>query len=278
MSPTTEWADSSEDAAPAEQPTRRLTIAVVGLGEVGRIYGTALHATGHHVRGFDPYAPHSAEGVEVTATIEEAVADADVVLTLTTAAASLDVAEETAGHLAQGATYIDCTSSAPHTKRAVLDLFAGRPDVAVADVAILGPVIQLGAQTPLMAAGPAAETAARLMRPLGADVAVVDGQPGDAMAHKLLRSVFMKGLAASVTEAVAAGRAAGFESWIREQIARELSGNGQRTIDRFLRGSLVHAHRRADEMEAAAAYLTDLGVDATMSFATAKHLHGLEQP
>jgi 3-hydroxyisobutyrate dehydrogenase len=277
MSPTTEWADFPERATPAEEPTGRFTVAVVGLGEVGRVYGTALHAAGHHVRGFDPYAPGPVDGVEVTATLEEAVTDADVVLTLTAATASLTVAEEVVGHIAQGAAYVDCTSSAPNAKRAVVDVFAARPDVAVADVAILGPVIQLGVETPLMAAGPAAETAAQLMRPLGAGVAVVDGQVGDAMAHKLLRSVFMKGLAAAVTEAVTAGRAVGFEDWIRGQIARELSGDGQRTIDRFLRGSVVHARRRADEMEAAAAYLADLGVDATMSTATAEHLHGLEQ-
>ena len=268
MPPTTESTDDGRITAP-------LTVAVIGLGEVGRIYGAALHRAGHRVRGFDAYSSGPVDGVEVAPALAEAVADADVVLTLTAAAASRVVAESAAAHLKQGACYIDCTSSAPAAKRALAEVFTDRPDVALADVAILGPVIQFGAATPLMAAGPAAHTVAVLMEPLGGDIAIVDGAIGDAMAHKLLRSVFMKGLAAAVTEAVSAGRAVGFEEWIRDQIARELSGDGQRTIDRFLRGSVLHASRRAAEMDAAADYLADLGVDATMAAATAEHLRGL---
>ncbi|WP_211228484.1 DUF1932 domain-containing protein [Glycomyces tenuis] len=45
-----------------------------------------------------------------------------------------------------------------------------------------------------------------------------------------------------------------------------------------LRGSVVHARRRASEMDEAAAYLRDLGVDATIATATAEHLRGLQQP
>ncbi|KRF03284.1 phosphogluconate dehydrogenase [Nocardioides sp. Soil777] len=254
-----------------------MTVAIVGLGEVGRIYGTALHEAGHKVTGFDPYAVDPVEGVRVCDTLADAVADAEVVLVLTAAGAGRTVAEQAVGHLRRGAAYVDCTSSAPDAKRSLIELFAARPDVELADVAILGPVIQLRTATPLMAAGPAAQRVAGLMRGLGADVAVVDGNLGDAMAHKLLRSVFMKGLAAAVTEAVTAGRAVGFEEWIRDQIARELSGNGQSTIDRWLTGSVVHARRRGDEMEAAAAYLDDLGVDSTMAKATAHHLRVLDR-
>jgi 3-hydroxyisobutyrate dehydrogenase len=253
-----------------------LKVAIVGLGEVGRIYGAALHAAGHDVSGYDPYADGPVEGVRVNETVADAVADADVVLVLTAAGASRTVAEQTVEHLRQGAAYVDCTSSAPGAKQALIELFASRPDVALADVAILGPVIQLRTATPLMAAGPAAPLVADLMGGLGTDVTVVDGNLGDAMAHKLLRSVFMKGFAAAVTEAVTAGRAVGFEDWIRDQIARELSGNGQATIDRWLTGSVLHAERRSEEMDAAGAYLTDLGVDSTMARATAHHLRTLD--
>jgi 3-hydroxyisobutyrate dehydrogenase len=254
-----------------------LTVAVVGLGEVGRAYSTALHAAGHDVHGHDPYATGPIEGVKVFETLAEAVSTADVILTLTVAAASRTVAEGVAEHLKQGAIYVDFTSSGPEAKRGLAEVFAARPDVELVDVAILGPVIQLGAATPLMAAGPAADKVARLMEPLGSDVTVVEGGLGDAMAHKLLRSVFMKGLAAAITEAVTAGRAAGFEDWIREQIARELAGDGHNTMNRLIRGSVVHAQRRSEEMVAATEYLTDLGVDATMAAATAEHLQKLKQ-
>lgn len=274
MSSTARSARTS-DADPGRIGT--LAVAIVGLGEVGRVYGTALHGAGHEVSGYDPYVTDPVDGVRVAGTLADAVRDADIVLVLTAAGAGRAVAEEALAHLRQDAAYVDCTSAAPDAKRSLVGLFASRPDVALADVAILGPVVQLGVATPLMAAGPAAHLVAELIGGLGTEVAVVDGDLGDAMAHKLLRSVFMKGLAAAVTEAVTAGRAVGFEDWIRDQIARELSGDGQRTIDRWLRGSVLHARRRSEEMDAAAAYLTDLGVDATMARATADHLRTLEQ-
>lgn len=251
------------------------TIAILGLGEAGRIYGTALAEAGHHVVGFDPYSSGELAGVMRVDNQEVAVGKADVVLSLTAAAASRAAAEAAVDSLREHTVYADFTSSAPEAKRGLREVFAGRKDVRLCDVAILGPVVRHGPTTPLMAVGPAADPIARIMRGIGAPVEVVDGALGDAMAHKLLRSVFMKGLAATVTEAVRAGRAAGHEEWIRAQIAKELAGDAQRTIDRFLRGSVLHATRRADEMEAVTEYLERLGVEPTMSRAAAEHLRAL---
>lgn len=258
---------SSTDAA---------TVAIVGLGEVGRTYGSALHRAGHPVRGYDAYNADPVDGVTVTDSLAAAVRDADFVLVLTAAAASPGVAEEALDHLKERAVYVDLTSSAPSAKKLLAERVADRrPDVTVIDVAILGPVISLGVRTPLMAAGDRAECIAELTSSFGCSVTVVDGAPGSAMAHKLLRSVFMKSLAAAITESVTAGRAVGFEDWIRDQISRELAGDGHATIDRMLEGSVTHAARRADEMTAAAGYLDELGVDNTMSTAAADHLRGL---
>ena len=49
-------------------------------------------------------------------------------------------------------------------------------------------------------------------------VEVLGGEPGAAAARKLLRSVFMKGLAASCVESLRAARAAGCEDWMRAEI------------------------------------------------------------
>jgi 3-hydroxyisobutyrate dehydrogenase-like beta-hydroxyacid dehydrogenase len=197
---------------------------------------------------------------------------------LTAAGASHKVAEDLAPSLPDGVVYADFTSSAPAAKLALQDRLAGVRDVQLVDVAILGPVVKLGATTPLMVAGPGSNTVAQIMRPLGAPIEAVDGEVGAAMAHKLLRSVFMKGLAATVVEAVEAGRAAGFEPWIREQIARELAGDGQATINRFESGSRLHGARRASEMDAAAGYLQALGVSSTMTTAAAVRHRELVAP
>lgn len=242
---------------------------IIGLGEAGATYATALTAAGHRVTGFDPVAPTTPAGVTRAATAAEACAGAGIVLVLTGAAAARSVAEECLPVLAAGSCYADFTSSSPDVMRGLGQL----PSKAnFADVAILGPVAALGEKTPLMVSGPGAQAVADLLTPLGMDIEIAEGEPGAAMAHKLLRSVLMKGLASVIVEAVQAGRAAGLEPWIRSQIAAQLAGDGQAVIDRFLTGTAKHAVRRSKEMQDTASYLADLGVPAEMTTASATTL------
>lgn len=237
---------------------------VIGLGEAGRIYAERLQSHGHDVIGFD-VSPIPTPGLNRAESMAEAVAATDAVIVMTTARASIPVARDAAPYLAPGTLYADFTSAAPDAKLALGQVLPA--GVRAADIAILGPVIALGAATPLMAAGPGAEAAADLLRPLGAPVEVVNGALGDAMAHKLLRSIVMKGLAAVICEAVEAGRRAGYEDWVRGQIAAELAGDAHGTIDRFITGSAKHAARRAEEMSAVAGYCHALGAPSHMSVA-----------
>ncbi|BCW80872.1 NAD(P)-dependent oxidoreductase [Arthrobacter sp. NicSoilC5] len=247
---------------------------VIGLGEAGATYAAALAAAGHQVTGFDPVAPTTPEGVTRMATAAEACAGADIVLVMTGAAAARNVAQECLPVLGDGSVYADFTSSSP----GVMQELGQLPSKAgFADVAILGPVSALGEKTPLMVSGPGAQAVAGLLRPLGVQVEIADGEPGAAMAHKLLRSVLMKGLASVVVEAVTAGKAAGLEDWIRGQIANQLAGDGQAVIDRFLTGSAKHAVRRSKEMQDTASYLSDLGVPAEMTTASAAALARMAQ-
>lgn len=247
---------------------------VIGLGEAGATYAAALTAAGHKVTGFDPVAPTTPAGVTRAATAAEACEGADVVLVMTGAAAARSVANECLPVLQSGSCYADFTSSSPDVMRELGQL-PSKSDFA--DVAILGPVSALGEKTPLMVSGPGAQAIADLLRPLGVEVEIAEGEPGAAMAHKLLRSVLMKGLASVVVEAVTAGKAAGLEEWIRSQIAAQLAGDGQAVIDRFLTGTDKHALRRSKEMQDTASYLSDLGVPAEMTTASAAALTRIAQ-
>jgi hypothetical protein len=82
----------------------------------------------------------------------------------------------------------------------------------------------------------------------------------------------MKGLAASVVESVEAARIRGAEEWLRGEIAEVL---GEPLLERLLSGTVTHAERRLDEMEAAAAYLEELGVEPRVSRAAAGWLGAL---
>ena len=161
--------------------------------------------------------------------------------------------------------YADLNTTAPAIKREVADVI--HPTGAgFADVALLGTVPALGVRTPALASGDGAERFVELMRPLGMPVEVVGDEPGDAAGLKLLRSVFMKGVAASALESVEGAKVRGADEWLRRQIAEVL---GEPLLERLLSGSVTHAERRLDEMEAAAAYLEELGVDPRVSRAAA---------
>lgn len=258
-------------------------MAVLGLGEAGGRYAADLAAAGWAVTGYDPAPIPTPAGVARAASAAAAVRDAGLVLSLTGASASVAVAAEVAPALPAGACLADLNTSAPAVKRDVQRALAGAgasadTDAAMADVAVLAPVPRLGLATPLLATGPAARQAARLLAAAGAPVEVMAAPVGAAAARKLLRSVFMKGLAASVREALAAGAAAGCEEWVRDQIARELGPDGHARVDRLVTGSRRHAARRRDEVRAAGAYLAELGVPADVCDASLAWLSREAEP
>ncbi|KWX62496.1 NAD(P)-binding domain-containing protein [Mycobacterium sp. NAZ190054] len=259
-----------------ESSNNALRCAVIGLGEAGGKYAGALVENGHTVLGFDPGPAETPPGVIRTESAVGAVDGADVVLVLTAAKASRPVAESVVSVLKSGSCYADFTSSSPSAMREVAALVENS-GAQFCDVAILGPVSWHGAQTPLMLAGNGAARIAELATAWRAPNEIVDGEPGSAMAHKLLRSVLMKGLAGVVTEAVTAGAAAGYEPWIREQIAAQLAGDGHAVIDRLITGTRTHAERRAHEMHDTAEYLADLGVPAELTRATEAALHRIAE-
>jgi 3-hydroxyisobutyrate dehydrogenase-like beta-hydroxyacid dehydrogenase len=124
----------------------------------------------------------------------------------------------------------------------------------------------------MLASGNAAADVAQTLRGYGADVDVLAGPAGLAATRKLLRSVFYKGMAASIVEALEAARAAGLEDWLTGHIAEDLARQDASTLTRIVTGTRQHAVRRGHEMAAAAEMLADLGVEPIMA-AASQHLH-----
>jgi 3-hydroxyisobutyrate dehydrogenase-like beta-hydroxyacid dehydrogenase len=109
----------------------------------------------------------------------------------------------------------------------------------------------------------------------GATVEVLAGPAGAAATRKLLRSVFYKGMAAAVVEALLAARSAGCEDWLREHIAGELTAADGSTLTRLEEGSYRHAVRRAHEMAAACELLGELSVPPRVARASQLWLEDL---
>jgi 3-hydroxyisobutyrate dehydrogenase-like beta-hydroxyacid dehydrogenase len=103
-------------------------------------------------------------------------------------------------------------------------------------------------------------------------VEVVSEAPGDAATLKLLRSVFMKGIAAAAIESLEAAEAAGRRDWLEGQLAAVL---GEPLLRRLVEGSRRHAARRVDELEAARDLLLTLGIEPRIATASAAVLAAL---
>jgi len=253
-----------------------LTFALLGLGEAGSAIAGDLVAAGADVRGFDPAVRAGVAGVELAADANGAVSGSDVVLSVNAAAAALDVAGAAAAGLRPGQVYADLNSAGAALKRAVAEIVAPT-GAAFVDVALMAPVPATGLHTPALASGPGAGAFAERLRPLGMPVQVLGDEPGQAAARKLLRSVFMKGLAAASIESLRAARAAGCEDWLRDEIAAVLTGADAALLDRLLTGSARHATRRVGEMRDARELLDELGVEPRVAAAAEGWLAQLER-
>ncbi|MGH3158514.1 MAG: DUF1932 domain-containing protein [Streptosporangiaceae bacterium] len=249
-------------------------IAVLGLGEAGSRIAAGLASAGATVHGYDPRVP-APPGIRGFGSDAGAAAGARLVLALTSAQEAVETLELALPGLGSGAVYADLNTGSAGLKTRLAGIAAGA-GVLFADVALMAPVPGLGLHTPMLVSGPGAETYAGIMTVLAAEVTVLPGPPGLAATRKLVRSVFYKGLAAAVTEALRAGRAAGCEDWLRADIADVLATASAATVDRLEAGSIQHARRRTHEMMAAAELLGELGVPARITRASQLWLEQLD--
>ncbi len=135
----------------------------------------------------------------------------------------------------------------------------------------MGAVSMAGVKTPLLAAGDGAAELAQWLSQAGGRVQVIDdGRPGDAVALKLLRSAFTKGLEALSVEVLMSAERQGLRAQLFEQLRDIDQTPLQAFLEMLVRTHVVHAGRRADEVRDAADELARHGLPSQM-------LAGVEQ-
>lgn len=251
-------------------------IGVLGLGEAGAAVAGDLVRFGAVVTGYDPLPSKEPHGVPRTASVSDAVAGADVVLALVPAAAAVAVAAEASRAMAPGTIYADCAAGGGADKRRAAEPVAAAGGAFV-DVAILGVVPATGIHTPALLSGPGAARLAPILGGFGMPVEVISDLPGEAAERKLLRSVFMKGMAAAIGEALEAAERVGAGHWLRDQIEDELRRADGSLVERFERGTRLHAARRVTEMAAALELLEEQGSPNDVTRATLARLTRLAE-
>ena len=245
-----------------------MVVAVLGLGEAGGRLAADLVALGVEVRSYDPDPERGAPSTVRSSGPAAAADGSDVVLSVNSAGAALDAAAACLPALRAETIYADMNTGSPELKRRLATLVGGA-GARFTDVALLGPIPTRGLQAPVLASGDGAGAFAELFEPLGMPVEVISEEAGDAAAVKLVRSVFMKGLAAAVVESMQAAERVGHADWLAEEIAAMI---GRPFFERALEGSRTHAARRVDEMHDARDLLIELGVEPRIASASAAQL------
>jgi len=260
----------------------RLRVALVGYGEVGRILGCALRASGLNSlstfdRLFDDPARRdemrqraSDDGVLPAATAATAVADADLVICAVTADQTSVAAQSVTTGLRAGAFYVDVNSASPQTKcdcAALIDAAGGR----YVEMAVMTSVPPYGIRVPMLSGGPHAAAAAPLLAALGFRVEPASDELGVASAIKMCRSVIVKGMEAIVIESFLTARRYGVERQVLASLAETFPGlDWEKSGDYFFQRVVAHGKRRAEEMREAAATVREAGLEPFMASAIAE--------
>ena len=203
------------------------------------------------------------------ASAAQAADGGNLILSLVTAAASLDVANEAASYLKPGQIFIDLNSVSPGTKKASAAAVE-RSGATYVDGAVMAPVPPHGIAVPILLAGHKAASAAAWLEDFGMSVEVISDKVGVASATKMCRSVIIKGIEALCSEAFLAARSHGVEARVIASLSDTFPGTDWNKFAGYQVGrSLVHGRRRAAEMREVAATVSEAGIEPLMALSTA---------
>lgn len=260
----------------------KLSIGLVGYGEVGKILAAALVARGVAWIGIwdlllrDPAAApamrdHAAHtGVEPMPSLAALLERADVVVSAVTASQTLAVATETARAIRRGTWFVDLNSASPNTKTRsseLVDAAGGR----YVESAVMTSVPPHGIKVPMLLGGRHAEPLRELLTPLGFNMEVAATRVGVASAIKMCRSVIIKGLEALVVESFTSARAYGVEDRVLASLQETFPGLAWDELGSYLFSrTALHGKRRAEEMREVAVTVREIGLEPLLASATAE--------
>lgn len=254
------------------------TVCLIGFGEVGQTLATDLSAAGVSViTVFDtafgdptsePSVAASKESVITFRTAEEAVAEADLVMSAVTAAETVPAAKSVTSGIKKGALYLDMNSASPGTKQeasALIEAVGAR----YVEAAVMSPIHPKRIAVPLLIGGPHMEAFLRAVKGLGFNAHMGSETIGTASATKMCRSVMIKGVEALVAESLLAARHYGVDETVLASLSNLLPADDWTELARYmLSRSLEHGARRAEEMVEVAKTVAEAGIEPHMSQAT----------
>lgn len=215
-------------------------------------------------------------GVTLLETAREVAKQCDMIFAAVPSSFTLDVCEEVKDSLDSGKIYADVSASTPAVKEQIWNAVR-QTGVLFVDAAMLGSLPKDQHRVPITASGNGAEAFKENMTPYGMKITTAGEKEGAASAIKLVRSIYMKGIASLMIEMVQAADAYGVADQVISSISESMDGIPFTShLDRLVTGSAIHCHRRAAELKGSLAMLEECGLGSEMTKAAKEKLEHLE--
>lgn len=265
---------------------RQIRIGLIGYGEIGSTIGEGLREAGlEQVSCYDLYAfdgPFAgliqsravAAGVALKRSPQDLAAAADIILGFTPGSSSLQSAQAFAPVLRPHHVFIDFASATPKVKLGVAERLQ-TTGAMLADGSIMG-TPQNGYAMPMLTSGPGGQAIVDALVPWGMQINFAGERLGTASGIKILRSVLFKGIEALTDEMLLAARAYGLDEAVLASASKTLARPWMETVESLTPSGVIHARRRAEEVEMAAEAVADAGIEPIMTRATATRLRWKE--
>lgn len=256
-------------------PGANLSIALIGLGEVGQALAGDLRKAGvTSIAAYDiafanaeSAQSKAARALDITiaGSAPDAARRATLAISAVTAGSALDAARASAPGLAGGTMFLDVNSVSPRTKQeaaAIVEAAGGR----YVEAAVMSPIHPGGIGTPILLGGRHASAFLEVATPLGFNAKHYAERIGAASSVKMCRSVMIKGIESLVAECLLASHHYGVTDDVLASLKDLFPGQDwDRTSRYMLSRTLHHGRRRSEEMEEVAKTVADAGLEPTMS-------------
>lgn len=249
-----------------------------GLGEEGLL---GIRATdtmmSHPVLGKQIKERAESAKVTLVESATELVQWADIVFAAVPSTYTLDVCNAAKDALTPDKIYADVSASTPNTKQKIWEAIR-HTGVLFVDAAMLGSLPTDRHKVPITASGNGAAQLKAHMEPYGMKITLAGERPGAASAIKLIRSIYMKGIAALMIEMLQAADAYQVCDEVVSSIAASMDSTPfVPTMNRLVKGTAIHCKRRGAELKGSIELLEEAGLNPEIVTAS-KHIHEALEP
>jgi 3-hydroxyisobutyrate dehydrogenase-like beta-hydroxyacid dehydrogenase len=261
-----------------------MKIGFIGFGEAAFELATGLKREGlTDFFAFDPMSnthPYdkviknriTETGTQLCKTQKEVAENSNIIMVAVPADKTLEAAQSLCQYLKANTIYVDVSASTPKVKREVSKL-VNDANCKFIDIAMMGPLPIYKHQVPMLASGDGSHEFISIMSKYGMDINEVGQNPGDASSVKLIRSIFMKGLATLFIETLVTANYYKVDKLVIDSIIETFDTNGfQKMMNRLVTGTAIHSGRRSIELTGSLEMLNSDDLDSTITKATKEKL------